>query len=137
MKAGDLKKWRKALGLSQKEAAEALGLKTSGIRPGSRKTPSGELLKWRTLGVAAPQDYAGLMPFFIDWLDTPHPSQTSAQGPQLVSIEVTHPQPDGLQKLYKAFGVRVPVRAGQRPRITAEIENGAQQLTLSGSGRGL
>lgn len=117
--------------------AKQLGLKTSGIRPGSRKTPAGELLEWRTLGIAAPKQYAGLMPFFIDWRDTPHPSQTSAQGARLVSIVVTHPEPAGLRKLYRAFGVRVPVRAGERPSITAEIEHGAKKLTLSGSGRGL
>lgn len=117
--------------------AKALGLKTSGIRPGSRRTPAGNLLEWRTLGVVVSKKYAGLMPFFIDWRETPHPGQTSAQGARLVRIVVTHPEPDGLRALYREFGVDVPVRSGKRPSIRVEIENGAKKVLLQGSGRGL
>ena len=124
---------------SDLEALEAkaknLGLKTSGIRPGSRRTAAGELLEWRTLGIAT-DAYEGLMPFFIDWADTPHPSETSAQGARLVRVVVTHPEPDRLQEIYRELGVQAPVRLGDQPGIVAEIESAGKSMRLTGSGSG-
>jgi len=115
--------------------AKALGHRTSGIRPGSRRTPSGESLEWRSMLVPS-KTYAGLMPFFIDWRETPHPGKTSAQGARLVSITVTHPQPEGLRALYSEYGIRVPVRLGNQAAIIAEIESGGREVLLLGSGEG-
>ena len=117
--------------------AKTLGLKTSGIRPGSRRTDAGELLHWRTLGIDAGQQYGGLIPFFIDWGDTPHPSATSKRGAHLVRMVVEHPEPDRLRKLYRELGVDVPVRYGKQPSIVAEIESGSDSVSLRGTGRGL
>lgn len=117
--------------------AKTLGLKTSGIRPGSRRTDAGELLQWRTLGIAAGKEYGGLIPFFIDWGDTPHPSATSEQGAHLVGMVVEHPEPARLRKLYRELGVNVPVRYGKQPSILAVIEKGENKVMLRGTGRGL
>jgi hypothetical protein len=115
--------------------AKTLGHRTSGIRPGSRRTPTGELLEWRSMLVPS-KTYAGLMPFFIDWRNTPHPGKTSAQGARLVRIVVTHPEPDALRELYAEYGIQVPVRYGNRPAIVVEIDSEGRELLLLGSGQG-
>ena len=115
--------------------AKGLGLKTSGIRRGSRRTPGGALLEWRSMLVIS-ETYGGLLPFFIDWGETPHPGATSAQGARLVRMVVTHPEPDGLRALYQAFEIGVPVRYGNRPAIVVEIEGGGNKVVLQGSGKG-
>jgi hypothetical protein len=117
--------------------AKTLGLKTSGIRPGSRRTDAGDLLQWRTLGIAAGEEYGGLIPFFIDWGETPHPSATSGQSAHLVGMVVEHPQPERLSKLYRDLGVNVPVRYGKQPSIVVEIESGSNKVSIRGTGRGL
>ncbi len=117
--------------------AKELGLKTSGIRSGSRRTTAGDLLQWRTLGVSAGKEYGGLMPFFIDWGDTPHPATTSPQGARLVSLVVEHPEPDRLRDLFRELGVGVPVQRGSQRSIVAEIESGANRVSLRGAGHGL
>ena len=59
----------------------ALWLKDRGAQPTAihdmaRDTPTGQQLRWRLMGVRAP-GLDGLMPFFIDWQDTPHPAATA------------------------------------------------------------
>lgn len=116
--------------------AKELGLRTSGIRPGSRRTPRGDLLQWRSMMVVS-ETYGGLLPFFIDWRETAHPGKSSAQGARLVKMVVTHPKPDGLRAFYDAFEIEVPVVYGNRPAIIVEIEAGGKTVVLQGSGRGL
>ena len=42
------------------------------------------------------ESYAGLVPFFISWGNSPHPSTTSVLGATEVNISVIHPEPQGL-----------------------------------------
>jgi hypothetical protein len=81
--------------------------------PGSRKTPSGALLTWRTAHPAGP----GLeeAPFLIEWgAGTPHPATTSPGGCRLVSLEVGVPEPNALNRMLERLGV--PVAAQPSPR---------------------
>lgn len=117
------------------EIAARLGLGASPVMPGTRKTPTGEALQWDTVMIKA-EGYAGLMPFFIDWKKSPHPGDTSAKGAQLTDVFVTHPNPEGLMKIYKAFDIRIPVLYGNKPGIFASITAGDQQIFISGSGKG-
>jgi hypothetical protein len=115
--------------------ATELGMRTSGIQPGSRKTPAGDLLKWRILLVTS-ETYRGLLPFFIDWQDTTHPGETSAQGARLTRMVVSHPEPEGLRALYDRFGIEIPLVYGNRPAIVTDIEGGGKTVVLQGSGHG-
>lgn len=116
--------------------ARAAGL---GVRPGtanSRVTPQGHTLRWQ--GLYLDHDvYRGLVPFYIDWLDSLHPSATAPAGATVQGLFVVHPQPEGLRTLYAALGIGIAVHAGNRPAIVATLANGAQCFTLVGSGRGL
>ena len=47
------------------QAAARAGLKVTGPAPGSRRTPDGQLLTWRSLNIED-RGFGGFMPFFID-----------------------------------------------------------------------
>ena len=49
------------------------GLTPGPVRDMARVAPGGDKLEWQLMGVRS-QELGGLMPFFIDWQNTPHPS---------------------------------------------------------------
>ena len=110
-----------------------------GVRPSkanSRVTPQGHTLRWQ--GLYLDHDlYRGLVPFFIDWMDSLHPSVTAPAGTEVHDLCVVHPQPQGLRAIYSALGIGIAVHAGNRPAIVATLAHGARRLMLVGSGRGL
>lgn len=58
--------------------ARRLGLR---IDPGSRITPTGEVLRWRSVGIDQPQDEPSL-PFFIEWSsESPFPGRADIAHP--------------------------------------------------------
>lgn len=118
------------------EKARALGLQLRGPTAGSRKTPTGDVLHWKALFIDSPE-FKGLVPFAIQWLTRPHPSQTSAQGPLLQSLVVIHPKADALRSLYAALGLDVPVHFGTRSAIVATLAHGERLLTLVGNADGI
>ncbi|SIN61147.1 Glyoxalase-like domain-containing protein [Parasphingorhabdus marina DSM 22363] len=116
-----------------REAAKAAGMTTGEIRAGSRKTPDGTMLQWRTMSVIDPaHDF--LVPFFIDWGGTPHPSATSVGGPQLISWEVGHPAPEDLQKIYDALGIGITIVTAPKPFLRAQIKAADRTVILFGTG---
>ena len=69
----------------------------------SRRRPDGELLRWRlTLRPMSPEVAA--VPFFIDWLDSEHPTTSLPMVVVLTSLTVSHPDPDRLGSLLTALG---------------------------------
>ncbi len=99
----------------------AKGLKLSDPSPGSRKLPSGSLLKWATAGM--PDSGYSVAPFFIQWdTSSPHPSRTSPGGCTLQSLTVTDTPPYRTIELLRAVGVSVPVHRGTRPGLKLELE---------------
>jgi catechol 2,3-dioxygenase-like lactoylglutathione lyase family enzyme len=71
--------------------ARDVGLTPGTIRHTSRRTPSGTALTWAMLVIGGHRQ-GGAMPFFIDWLDCPHPA-TSA--PRVGAGRFTVALPDG------------------------------------------
>ncbi len=53
----------------------------------SRNRPDGVRLDWQILYVRG-HPYANFMPFFIDWLDSPHPARVAPSGCKLDSFAV-------------------------------------------------
>jgi hypothetical protein len=113
-----------------------LGLGSSMLETSSRRTPDGRLLKWQGMYVLSPE-YLGLVPFLIDWGETPHPSDTAVKGAQLTTAYVSHPRPEPLREIYRALGVGIDVVAGSRPAVVANLRNGEREYVLIGSGRGV
>jgi len=79
-------------GLTEIEnAAKSCGLNSRGILPMQRTTPADTLLEWQLCFVTGHKQ-AGAMPFFIDWLDSQHPSETSPIVGALCNFEISAPK---------------------------------------------
>lgn len=90
--------------------------------PMQRQAPAG-LLSWE---LAFPlDDEGGVVPFFIDWLDSPHPSTVVTPGLSLASFTLVHPDPDRIAEVLATIGDDVPVEAGDEPALRAELRGPA------------
>lgn len=93
---------------------EASGVDVTPPLPTTRRQPTGALLRWTMLGVPG---RGGAWPFFIDWQDTAHPSETA---PRVGALE--------------RFAVRLPSEAKAAwpfgPIDGVEFEVGSPALHL-------
>jgi len=111
------------------EAAERAGLEVQGPFSGSRKTPTGETLSWRTLGLTG-HNFEDFVPYFVDWGDTKHPATTSAKGAKLISFTIYHPRHAKLAELYATIGIPIAVKPGEEPQMVLKLDtpNGEVEL---------
>ena len=71
------------------------------------------------------------MPFFIDWGDSPHPSDTlSAHGSRLAALRITHPEAWSLGPLFERLDVEVEVTAGPAVVILSKVRRRAEVRPL-------
>jgi glyoxalase-like protein len=107
----------------EKRAADAArkGVTLGSVGSGGRKTPEGVLLSWRyTSPTTVLGD--GLVPFFIDWGQSPHPARTAAPGATLVGLRAEHPDPRSIDETFKKLGLELPVATGPAPALIATID---------------
>jgi len=100
--------------------ARRRGVPIGDVIPGSRRTPTGALLSWHISNQRA-MVADGLVPFFIDWGDTPHPAASAAAGATLISLRAEHPEPDTLQRMLRALDLEMPVVQAATPSLVATI----------------
>jgi catechol 2,3-dioxygenase-like lactoylglutathione lyase family enzyme len=89
-----------------------LGWTTTDVRRMNRTPPDGVRLDWELFGVRDHR-YGGLVPFFIDWLGSPHPATTSPRVGAIARVRLTAPEPAPLQALIGELGLSVTVAAGE------------------------
>jgi hypothetical protein len=96
---------------------------------GSRDRPDGVMLRW-TLSDPYVEIAEGVVPFFIDWGDTPHPAGASPRGAVLTGLRAEHPQPDEVRQALEQLGIDLPVTAGPAPALIATLDtpNGTVEL---------
>ncbi|HKE55274.1 MAG TPA: VOC family protein [Pyrinomonadaceae bacterium] len=104
-----------------KAQAELKGVSLTPVSPGSRKRPDGVMLSWRT---TRPVDAVGdgIVPFFIDWGQSPHPSQTAAPGLTLIDLRAEHPDATRVQQVLSTLGLDLQVKQGANPGLVAIIK---------------
>lgn len=103
------------------------GIAFQGPQPGSRKTPSGRVLHWRTVTLA--DDRGGVLPFFIEWgADSPHPSTDGPHGAELVEFSIAGPNSAQLTSICKAMDLVVSVEQSEKPRLRARISGQDSKL---------
>ncbi|MFQ5703673.1 MAG: VOC family protein [Gemmatimonadales bacterium] len=115
-------------------------VRAAGCDPGSilsmgRSRADGSHLDWRlavpeaTLqGGPLPGD--GLVPFLIDWGDSPHPADQMPQACSLLELRAAHPEPDLVQPMLQAFQVDMGVVWAEFPTLTAVIETPQGRVEL-------
>lgn len=100
--------------------AKSHGLDLGQVQAGSRRRPDGVLLSWRlTVSPALTSD--GIVPFFIDWGETPHPAAPLPKGCVLVALRAEHPDADRVQAELATIGLNLRVNSGSAPAIIATI----------------
>jgi hypothetical protein len=106
---------------SRIESAAKGGLQFGGILSGGRRAPDGSFLAWR---VSDPQvvNGDGVVPFLIDWGETPHPATTAPRGGTLLSLRAEHPDPEAVRLLLSAAGLDLPLESGPEPALIATVE---------------
>ncbi|MFY9824841.1 MAG: VOC family protein, partial [Thermoanaerobaculia bacterium] len=100
----------------------------SPVLPGSRKRPDGRELAWRT--VAVQSDFGGLIPFFIDWGATAHPSADAPAGARLLALTFRHPKPKALTAELACLGIAAVVRQSTQTGLTARLETPRGAVSL-------
>jgi hypothetical protein len=96
---------------------------------GGRRRPDGVALAWE---VTDPTTVVadGIVPFFIDWRDSPHPATTAVRGPTLVDLRTEHPDPAHVQTVLRVLGLEMSVDRGARPALIAHFETKAGVVEL-------
>jgi hypothetical protein len=95
----------------------------------SRRTPAGDTLRWRIAFVEG-HGLGRVVPFVIDWLDTPHPTTTMATQGRLVAVALAHPLANEVRRVLATIGVAVPVDDGPVATVHATVEGPAGTVVL-------
>jgi hypothetical protein len=102
-------------------AAAQHGVLLGDVLTGSRQRPDGTILRW-TLTDLCCVVADGIIPFFIDWGLSRHPSSTAAAGATLVSLRAEHPNAGQVREMLRAFALPMSVTPGPEPALVAEID---------------
>lgn len=99
-------------------AAESEGVVLGKVQSGGRRNTEGVYLSWeatdpdRILG-------DGIVPFFIDWKETPHPGRSGTYGVTLTGFRAEHPDPAAVTAVLKKLNLDLEVVPGDRPTLLA------------------
>jgi hypothetical protein len=87
---------------------------------GSRRRPGGDMLAWRlTDPYVVVAD--GVVPFYIDWLDTPHPEADAPGNVALTKLVAGHPEAITVRRHFDALALTIPVVSAPSPILTATL----------------
>jgi hypothetical protein len=111
--------------------ADALrkGVPLGEVLSGNRQRPDGVVLTWRFTDPRTPVA-DGIVPFFIDWGETPHPALTSAPGGSLIAFRAEHPDVRRVGRMLQRLGIDLHVTYGKRAALIATIEGPRGRLEL-------
>lgn len=110
-------------------------LQQSGItfgaqQSGRRKTPDGRLLHWQ---LTDPLTVVGngVVPFLIDWGQTPHPAATLPQQCSLLDLRIEHPKPKKIRHILQLLDLgEISVTAAREPALIATIQSPRGKVIL-------
>jgi hypothetical protein len=86
------------------DEAERLGVHLGRAGDMSRRRPDGVLLEWQLTPPSLGPPFDGVLPFLIDWKDSPHPADTLSHEAELVSLQLAHPNADLLRTFIEILG---------------------------------
>ena len=111
------------------QMAQRNGLELGQVLEGSRTKPGGELLRWRLTDPRV-DPAGGIIPFFIDWGETPHPARALPQGGVLLSLSAGHPAAGKVQAQLLGIGLDLSIKAEQTASLVAIIQTPAGIVEL-------
>jgi hypothetical protein len=104
-----------------RDSAAREGVVLGDVLSGERQRPGGAMLRW-TLTDPRRVLAAGVVPFFIDWGQSPHPALHSPAGATLASLHAEHPEAERVRGMLRALDLELTVQDGPAPALFAEIE---------------
>jgi hypothetical protein len=109
--------------------ARARGYDPGAVRAMSRRRPDGVVLEWRLT------DYPGseppvLLPFLIDWGDSPHPASSGEPRATLLDFHIEAREPEALRRDLTALGFTPEVQAGPVYRLVATVRGPSGEVVL-------
>ena len=112
-----------------RDRAVRQGIALGNVQAGSRRQPDGVELSWRFTDPGHVVD-DGIVPFFIDWGQSPHPSRSAAKGATLVELRAEHPRDRDIEWMFQILGIQVPVSAAPGPALVAIVEGRLGRVEL-------
>jgi catechol 2,3-dioxygenase-like lactoylglutathione lyase family enzyme len=98
--------------------SRARGFDPGDVIDGQRRSADGTLLRWRLTSNALT---AGLIPFLVEWGDTPHPAASAPPGLALESLHIEHSEPATIRAPLDALGADVEVRQAPETALVARF----------------
>jgi len=96
---------------------------------GTRRTAAAGMLRWVFSDPHADR-LGGVVPFAIDWGDSPHPSVGLESACSIESITLEHPEPARVEGALSALAVEVAVELGPAARVRALVRGPAGVVKL-------
>lgn len=110
--------------------ARAIGHDTGPLIDASRAAPDGTEVKWKlTYGNALKQ--GSLLPFLIDWLNTPHPTTTTPVGCTLLDFSIASPDAPHINEVLEALGLEPLATVAEEEQLIAQIDTPKGKITFS------
>jgi hypothetical protein len=107
----------------------ANGIPIGEVRSGSRQRSDGVLLSWRLTEPA--RDMAnGVIPFFIDWGESPHPSLNATHGAQLIELCAEHPENESVERSLRMLGLEMSVSRAKKAALIAFVDGPLGRVEL-------
>ena len=111
------------------EDARRHGVHFGAVSDGRRERPDGVVLTWQVTDPSASLEDV-VLPFFIDWGASPHPSSTAVPGPRLVDLRGEHPDPESARERLVAVGITMAVSDAARSSIVATFQTDSGLVEL-------
>jgi Glyoxalase-like domain len=110
-------------------SATGAGVSLGAIQTGARRRVDGVQLSWR-LTNPDPLIADGVVPFFIDWGESPHPASSAAAGLTLIDYWVEHTDVARTAGMLEILGLSVTVRYAARAGLAAVLETPRGRVEL-------
>ena len=91
------------------------------VHEGRRERGDGTVLAWKMTDPYT-ERMGGVIPFLIDWGDTPHPASSAPSGGRLLEFRLEHPSPEQVRDVLMGLDSEVDVGRGGEPRLVALVE---------------
>lgn len=97
------------------------GVRLGAVAARSRVQPDGKWLSWQ-LTDPATVIAEGVVPFFIDWSDRPHPADSLPTGLALAGLKAEHPDAAAVRRILAVLDLALTVDDGPRPALIATLD---------------
>lgn len=88
---------------------------------GHRRKPDGEMLHWQ-LTDPLTRVGEGVVPFLIDWGETPHPASAMPQDCTLLDLRIEHPDPERIAEIFRVLELDgLSVSEGSEAGLVARV----------------